>query len=40
MINYIIKQLFLKMMNDSFLRSELTKQYYEASAKDNLTDQT
>ena len=34
------KQLFLKMMNDSFLRSELTKQYYEASAKDNLTDQT
>lgn len=28
---------FLKLLNDSFLRSELTKQYYEASAKDNIT---
>lgn len=31
------KEAFLKLMNDSFLRSELTKQYYEASAKDNIT---
>lgn len=28
---------FLKLLNDAFLRSELTKQYYEASAKDNIT---
>lgn len=28
---------FIKLLNDSFLRSELTKQYYEASAKDNIT---
>lgn len=28
---------FLKLLNDSFLRSELTKQYYEAYAKDNIT---
>lgn len=28
---------FVKLLNDSFLRSELTKQYYEASAKDNIT---
>lgn len=30
------KDAFLKLMNDAFLRSELTKQYYEASAKDQL----
>ena len=30
------KDAFVKLMNDSFLRSELTKQYYEASAKDQL----
>ena len=29
------KDVFLKLMNDAFLRSELTDQYYEASAKDN-----
>ena len=29
------KDVFLKLMNDAFLRSELTEQYYEASAKDN-----
>lgn len=28
---------FLKLLDDSFLHSELTKQYYEASAKDNIT---
>lgn len=28
---------FLKLLNDAFLHSELTKQYYEASAKDNIT---
>lgn len=31
------KQAFLKLMNDSFLHSKLTKQDYEASAKDNIT---
>lgn len=31
------KDAFLKLMTDSFLRSELTKQYYEASTKDNIT---
>ena len=31
------KEAFLKLMNDSFLRSELTKQYYDASSKDNIT---
>lgn len=31
------KRMFLKLLNDSFLRSELTEQYYEASAKDNIT---
>lgn len=31
------KEAFLKLMNDAFLHSELTKQYYEASAKDNIT---
>lgn len=31
------KEAFLKLMNDAFLRSELTRQYYEASAKDNIT---
>ena len=29
------KDVFLKLMNDAFLRSELTEQYYEAFAKDN-----
>ena len=29
------KDAFLKLMNDAFIRSELTEQYYEASAKDN-----
>ena len=28
---------FLKLMNDAFLRSELTQQWYDASAKDNIT---
>ena len=28
------KDAFLKLTNDAFLRSELTEQYYEASAKD------
>lgn len=31
------KEAFLKLMNDAFLHSDLTKQYYEASAKDNIT---
>ena len=31
------KDAFVKLMNDDFLRSELTKQYYEAKAKDNIT---
>lgn len=31
------KVAFIKLMNDSFLHSELTKQYYDASAKDNIT---
>lgn len=31
---------FLKLMNDAFLQSELTKQYYDASAKDNITQET
>ncbi|MBE7067527.1 MAG: DUF4868 domain-containing protein [Ruminococcaceae bacterium] len=30
------KEAFIKLMNDAFLRSELTKQYYEASAKDHI----
>lgn len=30
------KAAFLKLMNDSFLRSELTNQYYETSAKDKI----
>lgn len=30
------KDAFIKLLNDSFLRSELTKQYYEASAKAQL----
>lgn len=33
------KDAFLKLMNDSFLRSELTRLYYEASAKDNITQE-
>ena len=31
------KKEFLKLMNDAFLRSELTKQYYDVSAKDNIS---
>lgn len=31
------KAAFIKLLNDSFLRSELTKQYYEAKAKDNIS---
>ncbi len=31
------KRAFLNLMNDSFLHSKLTKQDYEASAKDNIT---
>lgn len=31
------KDAFIKLLNDSYLRSELTKQYYEARAKDNIT---
>lgn len=31
------KNAFLLLMNDDFLRSELTKQYYEASSKDNIS---
>ena len=31
------KDAFIKLMNDAFLHSELTKQYYEAKAKDNIT---
>ena len=31
------KEAFVKLMNDAFLRSELTKQYYEASAKDSIS---
>lgn len=31
------KELFIKLMNDSFLRSELTKQFYETTVKDNIT---
>lgn len=30
------KDAFIKLMNDSFLRSELTRQYYEAFSKDQL----
>lgn len=32
------KEAFLKLLNDSFLRSELTKLYYDAIAKDNITE--
>ena len=28
---------FIKLLNDAFLRSELTKEYYEARAKDNIS---
>lgn len=34
------KDAFLKLMNDAFLRSELTKQYYETSAKDRIKSET
>lgn len=30
------KDAFIKLMNDSFLRSELTDQYYETAAKDKI----
>lgn len=30
------KDAFIKLMNDSFLRSELTEQYYETTAKDRI----
>lgn len=30
------KEAFIKLLNDAFLRSELTKEYYEARAKDNI----
>ena len=33
----IAKYAFITLMNDAFLRSELTKQFYEAKAKDNIT---
>lgn len=32
------KNAFLKLLNDSFLHSELTKLYYDAIAKDNITE--
>ncbi len=31
------KEAFVKLLNDAFLRSELTKEYYEARAKDNIS---
>lgn len=31
------KEAFIKLLNDAFLRSELTKLYYDARAKDNIT---
>ena len=31
------KDAFITLMNDAFLRCELTKQFYEAKAKDNIT---
>lgn len=31
------KEAFVKLLNDAFLRSELTKLYYDARAKDNIT---
>ena len=33
------KEAFVKLLNDSFLRSELTKEYYEAKAKDNIFEE-
>lgn len=32
------KVAFVKLLNDAFLRSELTKEYYEARAKDNISN--
>lgn len=32
------KEAFIKLLNDAFLRSELTQEYYEARAKDNITN--
>lgn len=34
------KDAFIKLMNDSFLQSELTKQYYEVLAKEQVMDNT
>lgn len=34
------KNAFIKLMNDSFLRSELTKKWYEATAKDELNQES
>ena len=31
------KELFIKLLNDSYLHSDLTRQYYEAASKDTLT---
>ena len=31
------KEAFVKLLNDAFLRSELTKEYYEARAKDSIS---
>ena len=33
------KESFIKLLNDAFLHSELTKQYYEAKAKDNISQE-
>ncbi len=32
------KEAFVKLLNDAFLRSELTQEYYEARAKDNISN--
>ena len=32
------QNLFLKLLNDDFLQSELTKKYYESVAKDNIEE--
>lgn len=34
----VSQNLFLKLLNDDFLQSELTKRYYASLAKDNITD--
>lgn len=33
-----MRNAFIKLLNDTFLRLELTEQYYEASGKDDLTN--